>query len=84
MFQLIVKMSDEDKQKLDYLCSVYSENRSSLIRSFINEQYDSFQGNPELKNLLKQMSDIGKSVEKITGKSMPEFPMPDFLTEGQK
>lgn len=80
MKQLIVKMTDDDFMKLDTLCGIYGENRSSLIRSFIAEQYDMYQGNPELKKLFAQMQEIGKTVEGITGKKLPNLPeIPDVV-----
>ena len=70
MYQLIVKLSDEEKVKLDKLCAVYGENLSECTRSLINENYDAVMGNPELAEVLEQMNvpDLPSLAEIQSGK----------------
>ena len=72
MYQMIVKLSDEEKQKLEYICNSYDESISHFIRSLINAQYDSLVGNPEIEKMLEQMKEISRTVETMTGRAFPE------------
>lgn len=84
MYQLIVKLSDEEKIKLDKLCAVYGENLSECTRSLINENYDAVMGNPELAEVLEQMNALGRTIEKITGKNVPDLPSLAEIQSGKK
>lgn len=56
-------------EKLDELCQVMGIKRSEFLISAITSQYDSLQGNPEMKKMLEQFKQIADTVKQLTGGS---------------
>lgn len=72
MYQMLIKLTEEEKQKIDFLCNTFGESKSGFIRSIINAQYDNLIGNPELAKMIEQMQELGRSVEIMTGRALPD------------
>ena len=75
MYHLVVKLNEEDKKKLDFLCSIFNDSMSDCVRTMINENYDNLKGNPELTEIINKLNDFGKDLEKFTGKKLDPFPI---------
>lgn len=63
------RFSDDVLAKMDFLCSVTGNTRSSLLASMVCAEYDRYQGNPELQNLIAQMKDMEKQVKSLLGQN---------------
>mgnify|MGYP006365505207 FL=1 len=65
--QTAFRFSDEVLEKMDFLCSVTGDTRTSLLVSMVCTEYDKYQGNPELQKLIAQMKDIERQMKSMLG-----------------
>ena len=65
--QTAFRFSDEVLEKMDYLCSLTGNTRTSLLASMVCAEYDRYHGNPELQRLLAQMKDMERQVKSMLG-----------------
>ena len=65
--QTAFRFSDEVLEKMDFLCSLTGNTRTSLLASMVCAEYDRFHGNPELQRLLAQMKDMERQVKSMLG-----------------
>ena len=63
------RFSDDVLEKMDFLCSVTGNTRTSLLASMVCAEYDRYQGNPELQRLLAQMKDMERQMKSMLGKN---------------
>ena len=63
------RFSNDVLAKMDFLCSVTGNTRSSLLASMVCAEYDRYQGNPELQNLIAQMQDMERRVKSLLGQN---------------
>ena len=61
------RFSDDVLEKMDFLCSLTGNTRTSLLASMVCAEYDRYQGNPELQRLLAQMKDMERQVKSMLG-----------------
>ena len=61
------RFSDDVFEKMDFLCSVTGNTRTSLLASLVCTEYDRYQGNPELQKLIAQMKDIERQMKSMLG-----------------
>lgn len=61
------RFTDDTLAKIDFLCSVTGDNRTSLLTSMVCAEYDRYQGNPELQKLIRQMQDMKIQMETMLG-----------------
>lgn len=61
------RFTDDILAKIDFLCSVTGDNRTSLLTSMVCAEYDRYQGNPELQKLIRQMQDMKIQMETMLG-----------------
>ena len=61
------RFSDEVLEKMDFLCTVTGDTRTSLLASMVCTEYDKYQGNPELQKLIAQMKDIERQMKSMLG-----------------
>lgn len=61
------RFSDDVLEKMDFLCSVTGNTRTSLLASMVCAEYDRYQGNPELQRLLAQMKDMERQMKSMLG-----------------
>lgn len=61
------RFSDDVLAKMDFLCSVTGDTRSSLLASMVCAEYDRYQGNPELQKLFAQMMDVKRQMKSMLG-----------------
>lgn len=61
------RFSDDVLEKMDFLCSVTGNTRTSLLASMVCAEYDRFHGNPELQRLLAQMKDMERQMKSMLG-----------------
>lgn len=57
-YQMIVRMTPEERKKLDFVLNAYGCNMSTLIKRLIDVAYDDLNGQPELKKALVDMQKI--------------------------
>lgn len=67
--QTAFRFSDEVLEKMDFLCSLTGNTRTSLLASMVCAEYDRYQGNPELQRLLTQMKDMERQMKSMLGKN---------------
>lgn len=60
------RFAPEVVEHLDELCKTFDTSRTAFLSSMIEREYDSYQGNPELQELLSQMQDMKKQLEALT------------------
>lgn len=65
--QTAFRFSDEVLEKMDFLCSLTGNTRTSLLASMVCTEYDKYQGNPELQKLIAQMKDIERQMKSMLG-----------------
>ena len=65
--QTAFRFSDEVLEKMDFLCTVTGDPRTSLLASMVCTEYDKYQGNPELQKLIAQMKDIERQMKSMLG-----------------
>ncbi len=65
--QTAFRFSDEVLEKMDFLCTVTGDTRTSLLASMVCTEYDKYQGNPELQKLIAQMKDIERQMKSMLG-----------------
>ena len=65
--QTAFRFSDEVLEKMDFLCSLTGNTRTSLLASMVCAEYDRYHGNPELQRLLAQMKDMERQVKSMLG-----------------
>lgn len=65
--QTAFRFSDEVLEKMDFLCAVTGDTRTSLLASMVCAEYDRYQGNPELQKLIRQMQDMKIQMETMLG-----------------
>ena len=63
------RFSDDVLAKMDFLCSLTGNTRTSLLASMVCAEYDRYQGNPELQRLLAQMKDMERQMKSMLGKN---------------
>ena len=63
------RFSDDVLAKMDFLCSVTGDTRTSLLASMVCAEYDRYQGNPELQKLISQMKDMERQMKTMLGKN---------------
>ena len=63
------RFSDDVLEKMDFLCSLTGNTRTSLLASMVCAEYDRYQGNPELQRLLSQMKDMERQMKSMLGKN---------------
>ena len=63
--QTAFRFSDEVLEKMDFLCSLTGNTRTSLLASMVCAEYDRYHGNPELQRLLAQMKDVERQVKSM-------------------
>lgn len=61
------RFSDDVLEKMDFLCSVTGNTRTSLLASMVCAEYDRYQGNPDLQRLLAQMKDMERQMKSMLG-----------------
>ena len=61
------RFSDDVLEKMDFLCSLTGNTRTSLLASMVCAEYDRYQGNPELQKLLAQMKDMERQMKSMLG-----------------
>ena len=61
------RFSDEVLEKMDFLCCLTGNTRTSLLASMVCAEYDRFHGNPELQRLLAQMKDMERQMKSMLG-----------------
>ena len=61
------RFSDDVLEKMDFLCSVTGNTRTSLLASMVCAEYDRFRGNPGLQRLLAQMKDMERQMKSMLG-----------------
>ena len=61
------RFSDDVLEKMDFLCSVTGNTRTSLLASMVCAEYDRYQGNPELQKLIAQMKDMERQMKSMLG-----------------
>ena len=61
------RFSDEVLEKMDFLCTVTGDTRTSLLASMVCTEYDKYQGNPELQKLIAQMKDLERQMKSMLG-----------------
>ena len=61
------RFSDDVLEKMDFLCTVTGDTRTSLLASMVCTEYDKYQGNPELQKLIAQMKDIERQMKSMLG-----------------
>lgn len=62
------RFTDDVLEKMDFLCSVSGDTRSSLLASMVCAEYDRYHGNPELQKLIAQMKDMERQMKSMLGK----------------
>lgn len=67
--QTAFRFSDEVLEKMDFLCTVTGDTRTSLLTSMVCAEYDRYQGNPELQKLIAQMQDVERQMKSMLGKN---------------
>ena len=67
--QTAFRFSDEVLEKMDFLCALTGNTRTSLLASMVCAEYDRYQGNPELQRLLAQMKDMERQMKSMLGKN---------------
>lgn len=67
--QTAFRFSDEVLEKMDFLCTVTGDTRTSLLASMVCAEYDRYQGNPELQKLIAQMKDMERQMKTMLGKN---------------
>ena len=63
------RFSDDVLEKMDFLCSLTGNTRTSLLASLVCAEYDRYQGNPELQRLLAQMKDMERQMKSMLGQN---------------
>lgn len=63
------RFSDDVLEKMDFLCSVTGNTRTSLLASMVCAEYDRYQGNPELQRLIAQMKDMERQMKSMLGQN---------------
>ena len=63
------RFSDDVLEKMDFLCSVTGNTRTSLLVSMVCTEYDKYQGNPELQKLIAQMKDMERQMKSMLGQN---------------
>lgn len=66
------RLSPEVNAHLDFLCDVTGQTRTALISSWIETEYDRYQGNPELQKLIAQMKDMERQMKAMLGQPMTD------------
>ena len=61
------RFSDDVLEKMDFLCSLTGNTRTSLLASMVCAEYDRYQGNPDLQRLIAQMKDMERQVKSMLG-----------------
>lgn len=67
--QTAFRFSDEVLEKMDFLCSVTGDTRTSLLVSMVCTEYDKYQGNPAFQKLIAQMKDIERQIKSMLGQN---------------
>lgn len=67
--QTAFRFSDEVLEKMDFLCTITGDNRTSLLVSMVCTEYDKYQGNPELRKLIAQMKDLERQMKSMLGQN---------------
>lgn len=67
--QTAFRFSDDVLEKMDFLCSVTGDNRTSLLASMVCAEYDRYLGNPELQKLIAQMKDMERQMKSLLGQN---------------
>ena len=63
------RFSDDVLEKMDFLCSLTGNTRTSLLVSMVCTEYDKYQGNPELQKLIAQMKDMERQMKSMLGQN---------------
>ena len=63
------RFSDDVLEKMDFLCSLTGNTRTSLLASMVCTEYDKYQGNPELQKLIAQMKDMERQMKSMLGQN---------------
>ena len=66
-YNLVCKLPIEYEHKLNSIIQVYGVSRAGFIKSVINSEFDKINGNEQVRQLLEQMKELGKSFEDLTG-----------------
>ena len=61
------RFTAETVDQLDFLCAATGHTRSSLLASMIAAEYDRYQGNPELRKIIAQMTECQKQIRDYLG-----------------
>ena len=67
--QTAFRFSDEVLEKMDFLCSLTGNTRTSLLASMVCTEYDKYQGNPEFQKLIAQMKDLERQMKSMRGQN---------------
>lgn len=67
--QTAFRFSDEVLEKMDFLCTITGDTRTSLLVSMVCTEYDKYQGNPELQKLIAQMKDLERQMKSMLGQN---------------
>ena len=67
--QTAFRFSDDVLEKMDFLCSLTGNTRTSLLVSMVCTEYDKYQGNPELRKLIAQMKDMERQMKSMLGQN---------------
>lgn len=62
-----LRLDSESYDMLDKLSKLCRVSKQQYIVSFIRSEYDKLQGNPELMNLLDQLSNLTDQINKFSG-----------------
>lgn len=62
---ITTRMPVDVVDKLDKICSLTKQKRSEFLIGIINAEYDRINGNPELKSLLSQMSELSEKLKNL-------------------
>lgn len=66
-YQLVVRLDDETKAKLEFIVNAYHCSYTELVRSYIESEYDNLTGNPKLTSIIEQMQKLGEEMKEISG-----------------
>jgi hypothetical protein len=61
------RFTPETMKQLEFLCSVTGHTRTGLITSMIALEYDRYQGNPELRKVIAQMTELQQQLRDVMG-----------------
>jgi hypothetical protein len=68
--QTIIRLTDDQEHKLDALAQITNQSKNEVIIGLITGEYDRINGNPQMKELLKKMSELADQMKEYQqGKS---------------